>query len=242
MKKLANRSFLAAAACLLLSTGFDAAYAKPLDAFHKGFVLSDNAENNSHYNAAMRYFTQAIKENPKDADAYAQRAFCNVMLDRNKEAFSDCNTAIKLDSNKREAYVMRGYLYMTMNEFKKGIDDCTRAMNTEEADNSFAHRYQEYTNRGKAYKILGNREQARIDQKDFETLMLVKSARQAREEGRLEEAVRALTTVIQRFPKNKYAYQMRGIMYNHLSNFPKAIADLSKAISINPRQIGRAHV
>lgn len=236
MKTVTGRIFSAIAACLTLSTGtLPATAAKPLDAYQKGFYLADNASTNFHYDGAVKFFTAAIKQNPKDADAYTQRAFCNVMLDRNKEAFDDANKAIKINPNKREAYVMRGYLYMTQKEYQKGIDDCTRAMETEEADNSFSHRYQEYENRSKAFKILGNREQARKDQKDFETLMLIKAARHAREEGRLQDGVRDLTKVIQRFPKNKYAYQMRGLMYNHLTDYPKAIADLTKAISINPK-------
>lgn len=236
MKPLTGRFFSALATCLILSTGILPAFAaKPLDAFQKGFYLADNASTNFHYDGAVKFFTAAIKKDPKDADAYTQRAYCNVMLDRDNEAFEDCNKALKLNSNKREAFVLRGYIYMLRKEYQKGIDDCTRAMNTEEADNAFPHRYQEYLNRSKANKILGNREQARIDQKDYETLMLVKAARQAREEGRLQDAVRDLTTVIKRFPKNKYAYQMRGIMHNHLTNFPKAIADFTQAISINPR-------
>lgn len=205
--------------------------AKPLSAFHKGFYLSDN----ERYEDAIKYFSLAIKQNPKDAEAYAQRGYNYLMLDRNQESFADCNTALKLNPNAREALVCRGYLYMTMNQLQKGIDDCTRAMTVEEADNAFAHRYQEYANRSKANRILGNLNQARQDQKDYETLLLIKKARTAREEGRLQDAVRVLSTVIKRFPKNKYAYQMRGVMYNHLSDFPNAIADLTKAISINPK-------
>ncbi|MDE6339410.1 MAG: hypothetical protein K2K97_06450, partial [Muribaculaceae bacterium] len=57
-------------------------------------------------------------------------------------------------------------------------------------------------------------------------------------EGDLRQGVRIMNAAIQKFPKNYFAYYMRGFYYKNLEEYEKAISDFSMSISLEPRYAG----
>ena len=73
-----------------------------------------------------------------------------------------------------------------------------------------------------------------IDERD----MLLEAAREFTEESKWEEAIFALTALLELEPENARVYDRRGIAYGNVYEYEKSIADFSKAIELKPRYFG----
>jgi Flp pilus assembly protein TadD len=60
-------------------------------------------------------------------------------------------------------------------------------------------------------------------------------------EGRLEEAVAALSEAVRRTPKAPTAWNARGYAYLRLRRFKEAIADFEKALALDPSYANARH-
>ena len=113
--------------------------------------------------SAIADFTQAIKLDPSDADAYRKRgnaylskgdwdsaiadynqAFC-CSKDDNDSAIADYTKAIKLGPNDADAYKKRGDAYDSLGDFYSAYADYAKAMRLDPDDAG------DYNNRGNAY-------------------------------------------------------------------------------------------
>jgi len=74
-----------------------------------------------------RQYTKAIELDPKNNDAYFDRARCYFCLGEYQKAIDDCSKAIELDPKYTYAYFLRGGIYSELNEYQKAIDDCSKA-------------------------------------------------------------------------------------------------------------------
>ena len=95
------------------------------DALHQGFVYSYKGE----FDKAIASFTEAIRLDPKFADAYAGRG---VVYGREQgepdKAIADFNEAIRLDPNCVHTYIKRGSTFIAKGEFDKAEADFTEAI------------------------------------------------------------------------------------------------------------------
>ncbi|GHV59522.1 hypothetical protein FACS1894103_3060 [Campylobacterota bacterium] len=124
------------------------------DAFDDGAA----AANRGDWQEAIRQFTQAIKIDPNNRDAYLLRgASYDEFGDRSK-AIADYTQAIKIDPNVGAlAYYVRGNSYATLGDYSKAIADFTQAISINPSD------AKTYNNRGVSYAKLRNFRQATQD-------------------------------------------------------------------------------
>lgn len=104
---------------------FDAALVK------RGLINSTDMRNKStpdaetinRLNLALADFEQAIKSNPKNADAYNGRASCNDRLGKKDLALADYTKAIELNPELATAYMGRMAIYCDQGKKELSIAD-----------------------------------------------------------------------------------------------------------------------
>jgi tetratricopeptide (TPR) repeat protein len=113
----------------------------------------DRAESyvtKGNYDQALADLNQALRFNPRSADALSGR--CNAYLYKGDtdHAMADCNQAIAIDPKNSDAYVSRGQLYIALGAFERATPDLQQAVALD-AKNSDA-----YSARGFLYFDMGN--------------------------------------------------------------------------------------
>lgn len=120
---------------------------------HDGIFLA----NNKNYKEAIKKFTEAIKLNPNNADAYFQRGKAYYDLKNYKKAISDYTRAIELEPNKSILYSSRAFAYKKLENYEKAILDYTKAIELKPDESVLYYR------RGLCYQALGENEKAEAD-------------------------------------------------------------------------------
>jgi tetratricopeptide (TPR) repeat protein len=104
---------------------------------------------------AIEYFTKAIEVNPKDADAYYNRAYAQHLLGgKEKQTISDYSKSLELNPNDNEAHMNRGLIYMKMGNQEKAISDYKESIRIK-PDYAIV-----YANLGNTYKLNLDNEKA----------------------------------------------------------------------------------
>ncbi|KAE8664037.1 Protein SGT1-like protein [Hibiscus syriacus] len=71
-----------------------------------------------HFELALDLYSQAIEQNPKQAELYADRAQANIKLNNLPEAVADANKAIELDPSMSKAYLRKANACMKLEEYQ----------------------------------------------------------------------------------------------------------------------------
>jgi tetratricopeptide (TPR) repeat protein len=154
---------------------------------------------------AIKFFTIACNDMPKNADPYIERGKCYRKASDFKKAIADFTTAIAIDSASKSnylisAYILRADAYAGMHDYNKQIADLTAVLKLE-PENDRAH-----MERANAYRNL----------------------------NQPDKAIAEYTQVIKEDPQSIPAYVVRGGVYSTEKQYDKALADFSTAIKLDP--------
>jgi tetratricopeptide (TPR) repeat protein len=121
-------------------------------------IDGDVAYKTAHYDVAIAKYTEAIEKNPKNANAYTDRALAYKEKKDYDKAIADFNEALRL---KPEAFVYydRGVIYREMGAEDKAIADFTKALklsipNAQLRAECYIQRAHSYMNKENADKAL----------------------------------------------------------------------------------------
>jgi regulator of sirC expression with transglutaminase-like and TPR domain len=120
----------------------------------RGEAFLERGEGDS----AIREFTEAIRLNPNNAEAYYYRGFVYGMNNDYERAIADFTQAIRLNPNNAEAYNYRGFSYGMKDDYKSAIADFTQAIRL---NSNYA---EAYYYRGLAYNMIGDIARANADE------------------------------------------------------------------------------
>ncbi len=170
---------------------------------------------------AIAAFDTAIQLDPNLAEAYYWRGVAHAETNRWEEAIADCTAALRLNPDYAEAYHQRGLAHKGKEDWDRAIADYEEAIRRKPAlgpDPQFAEPYYR--------RALRRKEVQQWDEAI----------------GDYEEAVRLDATIAPQ-PDRQFAeaYYMRGLSRKQravanrsLSDLNAAIADFTKAISLDP--------
>lgn len=83
---------------------------------------------NEDIDGALEDFNKAIEKNPKNAEAYLNRAYVYISTGELQEVLDNFDKAIALDSEYVEAYFNRGIIYGYFEEFDKSLADFSKVI------------------------------------------------------------------------------------------------------------------
>merc|ERR1712183_341675 len=90
---------------------------------------------------AVKFYSEAIKRNPKDAKIYSNRAACYTKLNAFDLTIKDCDSSIALDPNFVKAYLRKANVLKAMGQTQKAMEVYAKAMeldpNSDEAKNGY---------------------------------------------------------------------------------------------------------
>jgi len=203
--------------------------------------------------AAVSVLNQAIRLNPRLAEAYLERAAAYLEMGKYSLSVADCEKSLQIDNQILLPYVILGDCYKRMHDNLKSVENYSKFIE------SAPTAAQPYFDRAKVYELMGKSDLAKIDR-----------ARGSRNEVRYAERLNALATTyaitgarltaaktqliridpynrhntmshvlieactyqLSVAPFNRLAYLLRGRLYKQTGQVEKAIADYSQVINI----------
>ncbi len=199
--------------------------------FERGYAASDPADK-------VKYYSEAIRLNPKSSVAYYNRGWAHDELDDYTAAIKDYDEAIRLKPDDAGTYYNRGIAYRKLGEYTAAIKDYDEAIR-------FKPDYTEaYNNRGIAYRNLGEftaaiedyDEAIRLKPEYAEAYYNRGCAHDERDD--YKAAIKDYDEAIRLKPEYADAYNNRGIAYRKLGEYTVAIKDYDEAIRLKPDDAG----
>ena len=181
--------------------------------------LGEQAMDSANYEAAVNYFTDHLKAEPKSCKAYMRRSLAFGYLGDYVASISDASMAIKLWNKKVGVpisipYLMRANVYATIEDYNKAFEDLNTAIKKDKK-NALC-----YFRRGQLFYKLETYDKAEadyrkayaIDKANTEYALAV--ARCLLQQKKAEEAATILDNIIRYEPLNAEAKRLRALMYS----------------------------
>ena len=103
---------------------------KAKKAFEQGTMSAIKGD----FEKAINEFSEAIKNDPSNAEYYTNRAMIYAQTKQIKQAIDDSSKAISLDSNNTIAYRTRGMAYASLDQNDEAIKDLDEAIKRDDND------------------------------------------------------------------------------------------------------------
>lgn len=187
--------------------------------------------------------SEYLRDHAKDAYAWQRRALCRLIAKKSDDAISDITEAIRLRPQNAGFYTFRAALWILRNRSEEALADCNEAHRLEPKNpEPIGLRAAAYTlvsnDPSKAFPDL--EEAVRLGKKDSELFAMCGYLKS--EEGRFKEAVEDYTAALEVLPpdaanrsrKQFTYYFLRAKAHHQLDEYDKAIADVSRAIDLEP--------
>ncbi|MDA2911310.1 tetratricopeptide repeat protein [Nitrospiraceae bacterium AH_259_D15_M11_P09] len=193
----------------------------------------------------IRKATEAIQNNPKDAEAYWRRGMAYEHTRDYKRAIQDYSKALELKSTYIQAYNFRASAYRYQDEYDLAIQDYHQVLELD-PDNGLALSalgglyLVDLKDRKKGclyYEKLGNPETNYLFNTATELDRCFPSNSPRYDTNYLSRVIAEATTTITTNPQEATAYVDRGIAYADRYDYGRAVQDYNKALEINPDSV-----
>ena len=225
--------------CWLAAAAFAAltltAHVARADEAQEALEQGNAAFGNEDCDLAIRHYTEAIRLDPKLAEAYFGRGNAYWKKTDTDKALADFTAAIRLNPKDAKLHSSRGLAYAKKGEYDKAIANCGEAIRLDSKD------ARGYYSRGLAYLESGDRDKAIVDLNEAVQLnpryaaVYYVRGRAYFDKGDFDTAIVDLTEAIRLYSKYAEAYCCRGAAYRARGDFGKAIADYTEAIQLDPK-------
>jgi len=186
-----------------------------------------------NYEQAIRYFTEAIDLNPKDAESHYSRGTAYSRKGQYEEAISDYTKALEINSMDAKAYYNRGIAYCKKSQYDQAILDFSKALEINPMD------AKSYYNRGITYCKKGQHNQAISDFKKaleidpnnprYLVTYIDHEIAYFEDKGQYDQAVSDYSKALGINPNDAEAYFNRGIAYYNKKEYEKSWEDVNMA-------------
>ena len=193
------------------------------------------AYGNREWDKAIDYFSDVLKTNPRNIEAYNYRAMTYTFKGQYDEAIADFNELITLAPQKASGYYNdRGYAYLNKGDFNRAIEDFDRVLQND-ASNLAAN-----ANKAIALARTGQMDEALAI---YDQLIQVSPSTSVYwSRGMLYSALKKYKEAIADYTKaidlckpgsGEAVYHWRGLAYREAGDCDNAVADFNRAIRIN---------
>ncbi len=215
----------------------DRKYAETLTAidvcYNQGLKFFDTR----NYGKAIKFFTDALKSNPKKPEIYNMRGLAYIYIGKTKQAINDFSKAIILDPAFTDAYNNRGTVYASNKMVKEATADFKKAIQLKKTDP------QAYYNIGLLSNNNGDFDSAisyfdtaeNFSQKSPYPELYYQRGLSYFNKKNYKKAVGDFSKAINLMPDNANAYRFRGLCWEKLGAMKKSNADLIYAVKLNPK-------
>jgi tetratricopeptide (TPR) repeat protein len=225
---------------------FDTVYlgSRPLPNFSQATAKDhldrgDSYMKQDDYALAIAEYTQAIRLDANNLQAYNKRGQAYYYLGNFDRAIADFNQAIRLSPNSSVLFYNRGLAYEDKDEYALAIADYTQSITL---NPNYANAYKQrggiyggfdsrYIDRDRA--ITDYTQAIRLNPNDLNAYM--SRAYNYLNKNDYNRAISDYTHVITQKPDSSNAYRGRGLAYNGRGDYSRAISDFETALRINPR-------
>lgn len=183
-------------------------------------------------NPAIAAASEAIRRDPKDANAYYNRGNAYAAHGETDRAIADYTAAIRLDPAHANAYYNRGNGYSTKGDTERAIADYTATIRI---DPAYANAYY---NRGNAWSDKGNTDRAIADYTEAVRLQPTNAnayfnrGNAYGNKGDTDRAIADYTEAIRVDPAYANAYVNRGLAYEKRGDVGKARTDFNATLAL----------
>lgn len=197
--------------------------------FYRGYALFNIAKPKD----AIESITKAIQLNSRQPTFFLLRSNCYRRLEDFDKAFIDAKEAIRLEPNNHQNHLELATVLQGMDKNEEAIaayDDCLRL----QPDTASAFKY-----RGYCYRDIGKYDEAIADwtqahRLDSDLNLHKHCGMLWQQKRKFNKAIAEYTVYLLSNPENARILSLRGQCYGITEQFPKALADLNKAIRISP--------
>jgi tetratricopeptide (TPR) repeat protein len=206
--------------------------------------LGEKALKEKDYDGAIADFTEAIRLNPQDFDAFLCRGKSKFFLDRYDEAIADFDQALRISGglegslrNKvaSRAYQGMGQAYAGKKNFTSALHNYDEAIRIDHQNAYlFIHRGEAFLWTHEYEKALQDfNEAVKLDPNISQGFLGRGDANSWKKD--YHKAIADYTQAIQIDPENADAFVGRGITYRRQKKYNLAIADYNKALEIDSK-------
>ena len=191
-------------------------------------ALADRGEPSK----ALSYYEQALKLDPRSAEAYALRAAARNDQGEYDQALADCEQALKLDPRLAAAHEFRADAFIGKRDYDRALRACAQAVDLD------PRRAGVYNDRGVLYMLQGKTDRAIAE---F-TRALELDPQNARAYGNrasayfetkdYARAVSDYTEALRLGPRDPSAYYYRALAHEHLGHAQQARDDRTVALKL----------
>ena len=203
--------------------------------YKRSFTWNANRE----YDKAIQDLDEAIRLNPRYADAYALRGFVKSSKEDKDGAIKDFTEAIRFEVERKDLachYRARGNIWKDKKDYERAMEDFNAAMRLDPLD-PWA-----FINRGDAWLDQKEYNKAIVDYDDAIIRLKLVHAPAYYNRGiawahlmEYDQAIRDFDKAIRLDPKDALAYASRGMAWFKKQDFGKAIKDYDEALRLNPK-------
>jgi tetratricopeptide (TPR) repeat protein len=185
---------------------------------------------------AIADYTQAIRLNDQNSDAYYKRANVHYDLGKYQQAIQDYTQAIQADPNNAKAYYNRGLAYSDIADIRSAIKDFAQVirLNPNDADAYHQRALSYYQLKDYKTAIEDYTQSIRLNPNDANSYTNRGLARSAA--GDKQGAMSDFTQALELEPKKASIYYSRGRARFNLADYQGAMEDFSTTISLEPNQ------
>lgn len=185
--------------------------------------------------AALVLVNELIRKEPKNTEAYCERAFAYRALGQNQKSLQDSTKAVQLSYWKPRPFVERGHTYIHLRQYFKAIENCTSAIQLDpQYCDAYRLRADAYERLGFYNKQIGDLSSAiYIQPKDAD--LYERRARAYFQVGQLQKTIDDTNAAIKLSASSQEAYGTAARAEESLGSHAKAIEHLTKCVTLDPK-------
>jgi tetratricopeptide (TPR) repeat protein len=174
----------------------------PADSDAAHFAHAAVLMRNGRWHEAAQALSDALARDPRDGEAYQQRALAYLKLERRTEALADAEEAVRWLPDDSDSYRVRGMVCLELDRYDRAVADFTRYLREEDRGRIVPAQV------GEVYYLRG----------------LAHAKR-----GQPSKAISDFTDATRQWPAWAAPYEARAAAYEQLGKSKKALADREEA-------------